>query len=146
MLLLHLVSRAEETMTLFLSRFKHFHDPLPAGPEQWPPQARTGKVRIYQEYGGVGTANCAAVQRPWHRGSEIESGKAPEKMIWYAVFGPFHTRPLNNSVYSTFHVGVPDGVRCLRMPSECDHCDFVRDAVACCTVRTRSREAQSAGG
>ena len=45
MLLLHLVSRAEETMTLFVSSFKHFHGPLPAGPHQWPAQAETGKVR-----------------------------------------------------------------------------------------------------
>lgn len=44
MLLLHLVSRAEETMTLFVSSFKHFHGPLPAGPHQWPAQAETGKV------------------------------------------------------------------------------------------------------
>ena len=47
MLLLHLVSRAEETMTLFVSRFKHFHGPLPAGPHQWPAQAETGKVRPF---------------------------------------------------------------------------------------------------
>lgn len=46
MLLLHLVSRAEETMTLFVSSFKHFHGPLPAGPHQWPAQAETGKVSI----------------------------------------------------------------------------------------------------
>ena len=45
MLLLHLVSRAEETMPLFVSSFKHFHGPLPAGPHQWPAQAETGKVR-----------------------------------------------------------------------------------------------------
>ena len=44
MLLLHLVSRAEETMPLFVSSFKHFHGPLPAGPHQWPAQAETGKV------------------------------------------------------------------------------------------------------
>jgi hypothetical protein len=47
MLLLHLVSRAEETMTLFVSSFKHFHGPLPAGPHQWPAQAETGKVREF---------------------------------------------------------------------------------------------------
>jgi hypothetical protein len=45
MLLLHLVSRAEETMTLSVPSFKHFHGPLPAGPHQWPAQAETGKVR-----------------------------------------------------------------------------------------------------
>jgi hypothetical protein len=48
MLLLHLVSRAEETMPLFVSSFKHFHGPLPAGPHQWPAQAETGKVRLYR--------------------------------------------------------------------------------------------------
>ena len=32
-------------MTLFLSHFKHFHGYLPAGPDQWLPRARTGKVR-----------------------------------------------------------------------------------------------------
>ena len=48
MLLLHLVSRAEETMTLFVSSFKHFHGPLPAGPHQWPAQAETGKVSGFQ--------------------------------------------------------------------------------------------------
>jgi hypothetical protein len=47
MLLLHLVSRAEETMTLSVSSFKHFHGPLPAGPHQWPAQAETGKVRPF---------------------------------------------------------------------------------------------------
>jgi len=31
-------------MTLFLSHFKHFHGYLPAGPDQWLPRARTGKV------------------------------------------------------------------------------------------------------
>ena len=46
MLLLHLVSRAEETMPLFVSSFKHFHGPLPAGPHQWPAQAETGKVSM----------------------------------------------------------------------------------------------------
>jgi hypothetical protein len=46
MLLLHLVSRAEETMPLFVSSFKHFHGPLPAGPHQWPAQAETGKVSL----------------------------------------------------------------------------------------------------
>jgi hypothetical protein len=44
MLLLPLVSRAEETMTLFVPSFKHLHGPLPAGPHQWPAQAETGKV------------------------------------------------------------------------------------------------------
>jgi hypothetical protein len=50
MLLLPLVSRAEETMTLFVPSFKHLHGPLPAGPHQWPAQAETGKVRrIYPD-------------------------------------------------------------------------------------------------
>ena len=47
MLLLPLVSRAEETMTLFVPSFKHLHGPLPAGPHQWPAQAETGKVRQF---------------------------------------------------------------------------------------------------
>jgi hypothetical protein len=45
-LLLHFVSLAEETMTLFLSGFKHFHGALPGGPHQWPPQPGTGKVSL----------------------------------------------------------------------------------------------------
>jgi hypothetical protein len=53
MLLLHLVSRAEETMTLSVSSFKHFHGPLPAGPHQWPAQAETGKVSDIERYAGV---------------------------------------------------------------------------------------------
>jgi hypothetical protein len=48
-LLFHLVSAMEETMTLFLFGFKHFHGPLPAGPDQWPPQARTGKVSYIRQ-------------------------------------------------------------------------------------------------
>jgi hypothetical protein len=46
MWLLHLVSLAEETMTLFLSGFKHFHGALPTGPHQWPLQTGTGKVSM----------------------------------------------------------------------------------------------------
>jgi hypothetical protein len=42
---LHLVSAMEETVTRFLSGFKHFHGLLPAAPDHWPPRARTGKVR-----------------------------------------------------------------------------------------------------
>jgi hypothetical protein len=47
-LLFHLVSPVEETMTLFLSGFKHFYGPLPVGHNQGPPQVRTGKVRTKQ--------------------------------------------------------------------------------------------------
>lgn len=67
MLLLHLVSRAEETMPLFVSSFKHFHGPLPAGPHQWPAQAETGKVslvfacRAIPPYSGISVSSSGDV-------------------------------------------------------------------------------------
>src|SRR6266545_2389808 len=49
LLWLHLVSPVAETMTHFLCGLKRFHGALPACPQQWLPQARTGKVSRYRE-------------------------------------------------------------------------------------------------